>query len=372
MPMSNDVLFRPFRCKNLTLANRVVMAPMTRGFCQNGVPDAEVASYYERRAKGGVGLILSEGVLIERPAAGNQPHVPRAYGDAALAGWRDVINRVHAAGGKMGLQLWHVGATPDPRMHWRAPSPPESPSGIYTADKANGQAMTDADIADTIDAYGRAAMAVQSLGFDCVEIHGAHGYLIDQFFWEQTNRRTDKFGGSTLAQRTAFATAVIKSIRSAVGWDFPVLMRLSQWKQFDYAARLASAPRELEAWLAPLAEAGVDIFHGSQRRFWEAEFPEIDGENGLNFAGWIKKLTGRPAISVGSVGVETMTTAHQLTSAAPSTDLTPLVERLAREEFDLIAVGRALLTDAAWLSKIRSGATHDLLGVQVDAFGRLT
>ena len=92
-------------------------------------------------------------------------------------------------------------------------------------------------------------------------------------------------------------------MRAAVGPDFPVILRLSQWKQQDYAARLAETPDAMADWLLPLVEAGVDVLHCSQRRFWEPEFPEIDGEDGLNFAGWAKKLTGAATISVGSVGL---------------------------------------------------------------------
>jgi 2,4-dienoyl-CoA reductase-like NADH-dependent reductase (Old Yellow Enzyme family) len=231
--------------------------------------------------------------------------------------------------------------------------------------------MSEEDIADTIQAFGEAARDAEKLGFDVLEIHGAHGYLIDEFFWELTNKRNDSWGGDTLPERSRFALEVVKAIRSSVSDDFPIIMRVSQWKQMAYDARLAHSPEEIEAWLGPLKDAGVDIFHGSQRNFDIAEFPDIDGEKGLNFAGWIKKLTGAPTISVGSAGISKATVSRTSMEADPA-PIDALLERLEREEFDLIAVGRALLTDPAWASKIINGQSGELRGVSDEAFRILT
>jgi len=367
-----DALFQPFQVKNLALKNRIVMAPMTRSFAPEGVPDANIAAYYRRRAEADVGLILSEGTVIDRPAARNQPGIPFFHGEAALAGWQQVINQVHAAGGKMGPQIWHTGSVPSTQTDWVPDSPVESPSGLVAPGVPRGEIMSDNAIADTIAAFARAALDAQTLGFDTVEIHGAHGYLIDQFFWAGTNLRTDGYGGATLKQRSRFAAEVVKAIRQAVGPQFPVILRVSQWKQQDFASRLATTPDAMTGWLLPLVEAGIDVLHCSQRRFWEAEFPEIDGDQGLNFAGWAKKLTGAATISVGSVGlsgdfVDTFTTGQ---SSSPAS-LDNLVQRLERDEFDLIAVGRALLSDPRWVSKVRSGDRAGLQDFTVAALGEL-
>src|SRR6187431_2526390 len=109
--MSADALFRPFSLKSLDLPNRVVMAPMTRTFAPEGVVGPDNAAYYRRRAEGGVGLILSEGTVIDRPASRNEPGIPFFHGAAALAGWKNVIDAVHDAGGRMGPQIWHTGST---------------------------------------------------------------------------------------------------------------------------------------------------------------------------------------------------------------------------------------------------------------------
>jgi 2,4-dienoyl-CoA reductase-like NADH-dependent reductase (Old Yellow Enzyme family) len=353
--MSLDALFQPFTVKSLTLRNRVVMAPMTRSFSPDGVPTSDVAAYYERRAAE-VGLIISEGTVIDRPSASNDPAIPQFHGDAPLAGWKRVIDEVHAAGGAMAPQIWHMGIVKPHRSGWLPPTPFEGPSGLVMPEEVGGVAMTESAIADTIAAFAKAAGGAKRLGFDTVEIHGAHGYLIDQFFWAGLNKRDDRWGGATLPERSRFAVEIVKAIRAEVGEDFPILLRLSQWKQQDFAVKLAKTPAEMEAWLGPLSEAGVDIFHCSQRRFWQTEFEGSD----LNFAGWAKKLTGKATITVGSVGLSgEFIAAFQGESSQPS-PLDELLRRLGRGEFDLVAVGRALLTDPLWLGKIRAGRNEEL------------
>jgi 2,4-dienoyl-CoA reductase-like NADH-dependent reductase (Old Yellow Enzyme family) len=223
--------------------------------------------------------------------------------------------------------------------------------------KPFGAAMTEADIADTIASFARAARQALELGFDGIEIHAAHGYLIDQFLWVGTNRRSDAWGGRTAAERTRFAAEIVRAVRREIGGRLPILLRLSQFKQQDYAARLAWDPSEFEALLAPLCDAGVDVFHCSQRRFWE---PAFDGSD-LNLAGWARKLTGQPAITVGSVGLSgDFITGFGGGAFAPAS-IDGLLERLQAGEFDLVAVGRALLADPEWIEKIRAGRSDELL-----------
>ncbi|MEL7093749.1 MAG: 12-oxophytodienoate reductase, partial [Pseudomonadota bacterium] len=195
-------------------------------------------------------------------------------------------------------QIWHVGSVRRPGITPGGDAPGYGPSGMAMPNKVTGHVMTDADIADTIAAYAKAAADGKAVGFDAIEIHGAHGYLVDQFFWGGTNQRDDGWGGD-LGARSRYGIEVVKAVRAAVGPDYPVILRWSQWKQQDYESRLAETPEALGAFLAPLSDAGVDIFHCSTRRFWE---PEFDGSD-LNLAGWTKKLTGKPTITVGSVGL---------------------------------------------------------------------
>lgn len=365
-----NILFRPFNLGTLSLANRIVMAPMTRNFAPEGIPGPANVDYYRRRAEGGVGLIMSEGTVVDRPASRNDPGIPFFHGEAALAGWKDVINAVHNAGGRMGPQIWHVGSVSG-ASGWEPGATIESPSGLLAPGKPRGKAMTGKEIADTTAAFARAAVDAKRLGFDLVEVHGAHGYLIDQFFWGGTNQRSDRYGGASIKERSRFAAEVIAAVRAAVGPDFPLALRVSQWKQQDYAARLVETPALMEDWLLPLVEAGINILHCSQRRFWESEFPEIDGAKGLNFAGWAKKLTGAATISVGSVGLSGEFLAAFAGESSVSTGMDALIERMERDEFDLIAVGRALIGDPAWVAKVRSGETKSLSGFNPASLGEL-
>src|SRR6185437_12721359 len=239
---------------------------------------------------------------IGRPTALNEPDMPRFHGEAALAGWKKVVDEVHAAGGRIAPQLVHVGhKLSNAAAGWVPSAPYESPSGLSVTGEQGGRQMSEADVADTIDAFARAALDAERFGFDGIELMGAHGYLINQFFYDHLNLRNDGYGGSTLVERSRFAVEVLKAVRSVVSVGFPVIVRLSQWKPKDFNARLAETPKALEQWLAVLVDAGADAFHLSQQKFWQPAFPEIDRE--LNLAGWAKKLTGVTAITAGSVGL---------------------------------------------------------------------
>ncbi len=354
-----DLLFSPYRLKSLTLPNRIVMAPMTRSFSPGGVATPEVAAYYRRRAENGVGLIITEGTGVARLASLNDPNIPRFHGEKELAAWKVVVDQVHGAGGLIAPQLWHVGAMRSRDKDWSPPGPYDSPSGLSSPGKNFGEPMSEEDVADTIDAFARAAADAERLGFDAVELHGAHGYLIDQFFWHEVNVRGDAYGGSSIVERGRFAADILRAVRKAVSPDYPVIIRLSQWKQQAFEARLAHTPDEMGQWLGLLAAAGADAFHCSQRRFWEPEFPEIDGPQ-LNFAGWAKKLTGLPTITVGSVGLSGEFIAAFGGESSKPASLDELLRRLDRGEFDLVGVGRALLQDPAWAAKIRDRRISEL------------
>lgn len=363
-----SALFEPFRLGALDLPSRVVMAPMTRNFCPEGVPGEAVLEYYRRRAAAGVGLILTEGTTVDHPAASGYPGVPRFHGDDALAGWQRVADAVHAEGARIFPQLWHVGnirrgsSLPNPEV------PAYGPSAKVRDGKVLVHEMIHQDIREVIAAFAKAAADARAIGMDGVEIHGAHGYLIDQFFWKGSNHRTDEYGGDP-ARRSRFAIELVRAVREAVGPDYPIALRFSQWKQQDYAARLAPTPELLEAFLKPLCEAGVDIFHCSTRRFWE---PEFEGSE-LNLAGWTRRLTGRPTITVGSVGLdgEFVQFMRETDKVARPTGIEGLLTRLERAEFDLVAVGRALISDPEWARKVREGRQEEILGFSREALKTL-
>ncbi|MFJ5110513.1 NADH:flavin oxidoreductase [Streptomyces sp. NPDC088551] len=352
---AGQILSRPFSIGDLVLPNRIAMAPMTRNFSPGGVPGADVVDYYARRAAGGVGLIITEGTHVDHPYSGREQQIPRFHGEDALAGWARVVDAVHRAGGRIVPQLWAEGSgrvTDDESV-----AKSVSPSGLGLDGNPEGRAMSLAEIDEAVAAFAAAAADAERLGFDGIELHGAHGYLVDQFLWSRTNRRADAYGGDDAA-RIRFATEIVAAARAAVSASFPIIFRLSQWKAHHYTARLTETPEDLERLLTPLAEAGVDVFHASTRRYWE---PEFDGSE-LNLAGWAKKLTGRPTITVGSVGLDSVfLEAVEQGKVKGIAGIDPLLDRLERDEFDLVAVGRALLADPEWAVKTIEGRADELV-----------
>lgn len=348
-----SALFAPVSVAGLKLRNRLVMAPMTRQFSPDGVPGDDVAAYYGRRASS-LGLLVTEGTYVDEGSGGSS-RVPRFYGERPLAGWRKVADAVHAEGGAIFPQLWHTGAVRKPGTGPFPGVPVLSPSGVNAAGETVGEPATAAQLAATAAAYARAAAAAREAGFDGVELHGAHGYLLDQFHWPRTNRRTDAYGGD-IRGRVRFSYEVAAAVREAVGPDFPVAFRFSQWKGGAYDARIAEDPAELAAFLAPLADAGVTMFHVSTRRYW---LPAFDGDR-RTLAGWTRHLTGLPVIAVGSVGVAAPFLGVSEDGRTParhqsSLTLAPLVDLLTRGEFDLVALGRAVLADPDWGAKVADG-----------------
>lgn len=358
-----DPLFEPFDLGGLRLKNRIVMAPMTRGFSPEGVPGPDVAAYYRRRAEGGVGLIITEGTWIPHATAADNPRAPRFYGEDALAGWQHVVDEVHAVGGRIMPQVWHVGLVYKPGQTECDARVTFSPSGVWNPALESVIAeATEKDIEDVVGAYGAAAANAKALGFDGVEIHGAHGYLIDQFLWEKTNRRSDRYGGS-LKARARFAVEVVQEMRRQVGTTFPIVLRFSQWKLQDYTARNFHTPDDLATFVELMNAAGVSAYHCSTRRFWEPEFPG----SSLNLAGWTKKLSGKPSITVGSVGLDgEFLGSLREGKGAEITGLEKVVEGLTKGEYDLVAVGRALLANPDWPQILGRGDMARLKAYSMD------
>jgi 2,4-dienoyl-CoA reductase-like NADH-dependent reductase (Old Yellow Enzyme family) len=358
--MRGDIaaLFSEFSCGPLTLSNRFVMSPMTRNFSPDGVPGDDVAAYYTRRAMAKVGLIITEGVGVDHPSAighgtMGEENIPVLHGNEALAGWRKVVDSVHSAGGKIIPQLWHMGGL-------RTEGTPPHPQ----AKSMRANDMSETEIADIIAAFVRSAANAKAAGFDGVALHGGHGYLIDSFLWAGTNTRDDAYGGDIL-RRTGFATELVKAIRAEVGPDFPILFRFSQWKLQDYDAKLAETPEELAVIVGVLASAGVDLFDVSTRVFSVPAFAGSD----MGLAGWVKKLSGKPTMTVGGIGFDKELAASFAQPTAAIDNLGEVVLRFEGGEFDLVALGRALLMDPAWVLKAQVGVPFEPF--DITAYGRL-
>jgi 2,4-dienoyl-CoA reductase-like NADH-dependent reductase (Old Yellow Enzyme family) len=363
-------LLQPLSIRGMTIPNRLVMAPMTRSFCPEGLPGAENIAYYRRRAEGELGMIVTEAIGTDHPAAigdaGMGEHdLPLFNGPASVDAWRAVVDAVHDAGSVIVPQVWHQGVLRLPGSPPFPDVPSFSPSGRYgdvtKTDpwfRAKGEILsrpgripTDAEIVEVLDSFGSAAEHAVAAGFDGFAIHGAHGYLIDAFLWGETNLRTDRWGGD-LRARTLFAVELIRRVRRVIGEDRPLIYRFSQWKQQDYRAKLAESPAELEQILGPLADAGVDLFDASVRYFDTPAFPGSD----LSLAGWAKKLTGKLSGAVGGVGFDKgMYDTFENKPTGASNNLPRVLRRFEAGEFDVVSVGRAILNDPAWVGKAKRG-----------------
>ena len=229
-------LFTPIQLGTLELPNRIVMAPMTRNRCPDNIPTDLTAEYYRQRAT--AGLIITEGAQVSEQGIG-YPATPGIHTREQIEGWRKVTDAVHAAGGRIFVQLWHCGRISHPDFH--AGEPPVAPSAIRPAGQAftlegmkdfvTPRALDTDEIPDIVDQYRHAAACAMDAGFDGVEIHAANGYLIDQFLRDRTNQRTDAYGGS-IENRIRFLAEVAEAVSREIGAD-KVGVRLSPVNRFN-------------------------------------------------------------------------------------------------------------------------------------------
>ncbi len=258
------------------------------------------------------------------------------------------------------MQLWHEGAIRQeggdgPWSHF----PTLSPSGLAHAGRPSGRAATADDLEAIKQGFVKSALLARGCGADGVEVHAAHGYLLDQFLWAETNQRTDGYGGPDIRDRARFPAEIVAAIRDVVGPSFIIGLRFSQWKEVNYEAKVAETPEELGVMLSVLRAAGVDVFHASARKFWNPAWPGSE----LGIAGWTKSLTVAPVIGVGSVGLDTDVMDNFFGKEASSTGeegLRELVRRFGNGEFDLISVGRGHIGDQDWVAKLRDGRYADI------------
>jgi len=334
------LIFSPFTLGSIHLRNRVIMAAMGNNFShpQGMVSDRAIA-YYTERAKGGVGLIITEA----SPVSLSGRHRGRglcAYDDSFLPGLRRLVTSIHAHGSDIALQLHHAGRLADPeitRSSPLAPSPiPRGPG--FPSPKE----MSREEIQEVVSQFGSAARRAKEAGFDAVEVHGAHGYLIHQFLSPRTNKREDLYGGNP-EKRARFALEVLKHVRQELGDSFPIFFRLSA-KEFLNGGYLLE---EALDWAKEIEKAGASAIHvsggttesllGSAHVIPPMIFPDAYH---IPLAAAIKKKVRIPVVAVGRLG-------------------TPeLAERILREgQADLIAAGRAFLCDPYWPLKAARGET---------------
>ncbi|MEU4837278.1 NADH:flavin oxidoreductase [Nocardia testacea] len=328
----------------LRLRNRAVVAPMSRvSTAGDGVPTDAMAEYYARFAAGGFGLITTEGTYTDAEFSQTYPDQPGIVTERQIEAWRVVTDAVHAAGGVIALQLMHAGALVQGNRHSDRSIAPSAVQPLGVKMSAYGgegpfavpEAATRADIRRIVGGFGAAAERARAAGFDAVEIHGANGYLVDQFLTGYTNQRDDEYGGDP-AGRVRFAVEVVRAVRAAVGPEFPVGLRLSQTKVNDFGYRWAGAA-EAETIFRAVGTAGIDYLHlASEGRDWYDTAVLDTGETVTRLA---RSVTGLPVIANGGM--------H-----AP--DLTRTV--LGEGHADLVALGRGALANPDWPQVIAAGA----------------
>jgi 2,4-dienoyl-CoA reductase-like NADH-dependent reductase (Old Yellow Enzyme family) len=363
--MDLDVLFTPLTIGKLVLRNRFVMPGMQRGFMNDGAPTPRMVEYLRRCAAGGVGLIISESTSPEHPSAYWQPMMGRLE-PQTLAAWKSVIEAVRAEGAGFLMQLWHPGAMRRvAEGHPLASHPAWSPSGLIQSGRPHGHAMTRQDLQELKLAYVRAAQQAQALGADGIEVHSAHGYLLDQFLWAQTNQRADEYGGRTLAERARYPAEIVTAIRAAVGPGFVISFRFSQFKEVDYGAVVAPGPEELEGMLALLRASGVDLFNVSSRRFHRPEWP-ASAHPDYTIAEWTRSMTDAAVMTCGSVGLNVEMFANLFDGEEPSEltlerDLRYLAQRVRQGTLDLVGVGRMHIANNDFVARVREGRYRELV-----------
>ena len=265
----------------MTLRNRMTVAPMTRiSATPEGVPTDRMVRYYERFARGGFGLVITEGIYTDQAYSQGYMNQPGLTDDEQASGWHRVVEAVQAAGGRIVAQLMHAGALSQfNRFQAETVGPSAIPPKGQQMALYRGQgaypvprAMTAVEIQNAIDGFVDAALQARDAGFDGVEIHGANGYLLDQFLTDYTNQRTDHWGG-TLRHRVRLTEAIVQAVRNAVGPHYPVGVRISQGKVNDFTHKWAEGGAGAACVFAVLADAGADYIHVTEFEAWKPAFP---------------------------------------------------------------------------------------------------
>jgi 2,4-dienoyl-CoA reductase-like NADH-dependent reductase (Old Yellow Enzyme family)/thioredoxin reductase len=334
-------LFSPLAIRNMELANRAVVPPMGTML---GHKDATVSeallAYVKARVRGGPGLFITE-IAAVHPSGISSPRQIGAYDSRFLPGLEQLARVIHEGGSKAALQIHHAGRESFYLLQkGEAIGPSAVPSLVF---RQAPREMTTQDIRDMVAAFGRAAALAREAGFDAVEVHGAHGYLLTQFLSAISNHRTDEYGGD-LDARAHFVREVLQSVRQAVGDDFPVLLRLSV-EEFIKGGYTVD---DLAQVLPALTAAGADVIHaslgthGSPGGITSAP-PEYEPGFNVWRAQKVKQAAGVPVIAVGRF-----------------TDPALADQVIARGEADLVAFGRQTLADPDYLSKARAGRSDDI------------
>lgn len=343
MTIHHDVLFDALKIDGLQLANRAVVSPMTRvSATPDGRATAQMAEYYRRFARGGFGLVITEGVYPDAAHSQGYENQPGIATDQQAEAWRPVVDAVHAEGVPIMMQLMHAGALVQYNRFIDQPVGPSAVEprgeqmamyrghGTYTTPEA----LTEAGIIEIIDGFVAAARRARAVGFDGVEIHGANGYLLDGFLTDYSNRRCDDWGGGVGA-RVRMPARVLQSVRDALGNDYPIGIRLSQTKVNDMEHRWAGAEDDAALIFRTMAEAGASYLHLTGAGVVEPAYAD-DGPN----------LTAIARQRGGGIPVMTNGGLHDPDAA---------LAMMADDGAALVSVGRGALANPDWPRRVRDG-----------------
>ena len=335
-----NILLTPARLGAVEVPNRIVMPPMTtRTADEEGYVTEDTLAYYLARARGGVGLITIEMASPERAGRHRRREVG-IYDDCFLPGLSRLVEAIHRVGSKASIQLGHGGGHTRSDICGETPIAPSAiPHPVYetTFEIIIPQEMTKERINRTIAAHVSAAVRAQKAGFDCVEIHAAHGYLISQFHAPFENRRNDEYGGS-LENRARFGLEVLRAVKTAVG-EMPVIYRLSVEDFFPGGLRFEEG-LQIAIWAAATGADALHVTAGHYRSLPSAQIvlPPMRDPDGtfLELAAQVKKSVSVPVIAVGRLG-----------------DPALAAQAVATGKTDFVALGRTLVAEPQWVEKLR-------------------
>lgn len=340
-------LLQPISIGNMYLKNRIVMPPTVDGHSSiDGCPSKETIEYYARRARGGAAAVIVEAAYIDNKESQSLAGQMGIYSDRMIPWYSELADSIKMWGAKAVQQLFHAGRQTSPAIINGLT--PVAPSALPTEDRKTGQRNTcrelrSNEIEEIIEAFGEAARRVKAAGFDAVELHGAHGYLLAQFLSPYTNRRTDQWGGS-FENRVRFPLEVIKRVRAAVGEDYPIIYRVSGDEFVEGGLKIDEVVR-----FCKVIENYVDAIHVSSAMvsaptfYNQSPFMYFPRAKNIHLAAEVKKAVKVPVIGVGAI------------------TRVDLAEEIIREgKADLVAMGRALIADPDLPSKVISGDTESI------------
>lgn len=337
----HGILSTPTRIGPIQLRNRLSVAPMTRvSATAEGVPTTRMRDYYEGFARGGFGLVITEGIYTDRAFSQGYLYQPGLTDDAQQAAWHGIVDRVHAHGARIFAQLMHAGALSQGnrfRDRGAGPSAIEPRGEQMSFYRGQGRypvplEMGQAEIDEAVDGFAQAAARAFAAGFDGVEIHGANGYLIDQFLTRYSNHRQDGYGGDT-GNRIRLLQQVAVAVRQRVGDGKVVGVRVSQGKVNDFLHKWEEGLEDARTIFQRIGRLPVDYVHTTEFEAWQPAFGA-----GASLASLAREHARLPVIANGSLHHPERATAM-----------------VAADEASLVSLGRGALANADWPRRVDAG-----------------